>query len=585
MNDQQDPQTYNASDIRSLEGVELIRARPSLFLDGLDADGLHRLVFEAIDNAVDEFRSGHGDLISVSLDREGVVMVTDKGRGIPHGNQQESGLPVAIFLMTKSFAGAKFETGVYSFSGGLHGVGLKCINAFSEWVELSTSRDGRKLQFKFADGIYESSKEDESTETGTTIRFLPKYHLFGGATLDRDRICSRLEDSAYLNPGLRCSFFDDGEEVEFFSPDGVKGLLLERGCSDVFSSYADDDSLKIECHLGADPHGESVSVSYANGIPTPEGGSHIAGVKNGIARAVNSYAGRRKLVKDSDPTIGPGDISEGCYLVVSLLTEAPPFSSQKKTKIVSPEIESRCGGLVTGVFLEWLEANPKRAKHVVQRALSAAKNREKLRALKARLRLASKTKKLNKPGGVMAGGEGTREILVCIRDPHWRKFAQDGLDVLSLSPKTTSSPARTSLEKLLKNADYFALVAAVGGGVGSLDDDPEGGFKLEACRYDKLTIRPGGTEAATLSGAFVLSFIEHHLPGLIESERVFWRTENGEFRVTTGQSLKGEIGGYVAAEDSTEESEEKKKDGGGDEQVEDGDGDGDGDGAENDSGT
>lgn len=544
MSNHSDKSTYDVGDIRSLEGVELVRARPSLFLDGLDSDGLHRLVFEAIDNAVDEFRSGCGDTITVSIDREGVVEVSDMGRGIPLGIHQESGLPVAVFLMTKSFAGAKFDKGVYNFSGGLHGVGLKCINAFSEWVELSSCRDNTRVSYKFINGVYDSHLESETEEVGTRIKFLPQYHVFGGATLDRDRICSRLEDSAYLNPNLRCVFSDGGANVEHYAPDGVKGLLLERGCVDVFSTEANDDTLKIECHLGTDPHGDTVSVSYANGIPTPEGGSHIAGVKTGIARALNSYAGRRKLVKDSDPVIGSGDVSEGCYLVVSLVSEAPPFSSQKKTKIVSPEIETRCSGLVSGVFLDWLESNPSRAKHVVQRVLSSAKNREKLRALKSRLKLASKTKKLKKPSCVVAGGEGTREILICVRNPHWRKLAREGVDVLPLFPKMTSPPARTPLETLLKNPDFFALAASIGGGVGSLDDDPEGGFRPEACRYSKLTIAPGKSEHSLLAGAFVLSFLEHHLPGLVESDRVFWQSEDGEYRVTTGQSLKSEISGY-----------------------------------------
>ena len=540
MNNQEGQTAYEAKDIKSLEGIELIRSRPSLFLDGLDSDGLHRLIFEAIDNSVDEFRAGFGGEVHVTIDREGVVEVSDVGRGIPHGVQVESGMPVVVFLMTKSFAGAKFEKGVYNFSGGLHGVGLKCINAFSEWVDVSTCRDGKTLVFKFIDGVYDRSEESVSEKTGTKLRFLPKYDIFGGATFDRDRVCARLEDSSYLNPGLRCVFSDGGDASEFYAPDGVKGLLLERGCADVFSAEAEDETLKIECHLGVDPRGDTVSVSYANGIPTPEGGSHIAGVKNGIARALNSYAGRRKLARESDPVIGPSDISEGCYLVVALVSDAPPFSSQKKTRIVSPEIETRCGGLITGVFLEWLDGNPVRAKHAVQRAIGAAKNREKLKAMKARLRLASKAKKLKKPSCVLSGGGG-QEILICVRDPLWRGFVREGLDILPVFPKATTSPAKAPLEKILKNPDFFSVAAALGGGVGSLDDDPEGGFRVEGCRYEKLSVRSGRGESARMAAGFILSFLEHHLPGLIESGRVYWQSDEGEFRVTTGQSLKGEI--------------------------------------------
>lgn len=563
MSNHEERPLYGAEDIKSLEGVELVRARPSLFLDGLDSDGLHRLVFEAIDNAVDEFRAGAGDVVTVSIDNEGVVEVSDKGRGVPQGTHRESGLPVAVFLMTKSFAGAKFEKGVYNNSGGLHGVGLKCINAFSDWVELSSCRNNVRERYKFIDGVYDSHLQSEEEGVGTTIKFLPNYQIFGGATLDRERICSRLEDSAYLNPGLRCVFSDGGENIDYYAPNGVKGLLLEKGCLDVFSSNVEDELLKIECHLGTDPHGDSVSVSYANGIPTPEGGSHVSGVKTGVARALNSYAGRRKLVKESDPAIGSGDVSEGCYLVVSLVSDAPPFSSQKKTKIVSPEIETRCASLISGAFLDWLESNPNRSKHVVQRSLLASRNREKLRALKARLRLASKTKKLKKPSCVVAGGEGSHDILICVKNPRWRTFVAEGLDVLPLFAKTTTPPARTPLERLLKNPDFFSLAATIGGGVGSVDDDPEGGFRLEACRYQKITIIPGESESAMLAGAFVLSFIEHHLSGLIEEGRVFWKREE-EVKVTTGQSLKSEIGGYSEETDVGDENGVSSKEGAGD---------------------
>jgi DNA gyrase subunit B len=536
-----DTSNYGAGSVKSLEGVELVRARPSLFLGGLDGDGLHRLAFEAIDNAVDEFRAGFGEKVEVLLGQDGVVEVRDGGRGIPHGLHSESGLEVAVFLMTKSFAGAKFEKGAYSFSGGLHGVGLKCINAFSEWVELVTIRDAVGATFRFVDGVFESKREDQQDGSGTIIKFLPRYDLFGGATIDRDRICARLEDAAYLNPRLRCSFSEGVDAVEFYSPDGVKGLLTSQGCFDIFSTETGDDFLKIECHLGADPQGNTASVSYANGIPTPEGGSHMAGVKTGMARAINSYAGRRKLVKDSDPVISSGDVAEGCSLVVSLVAENPPFSSQKKTKVLSPEIETRCSALILNVFSEWLESNPSRSKHVVGRMLQAAKNREKLRTLKSRLRVIARAKKLKKPGGVLVGGQESKEILLCIKKPHWRLEACDNLDVLPLSPKTTCAPGRATLDKLLKNTDFFTLVAALGGGVGSPEDDPEGGFKIEACRYDRIVVDAGEGEGGQLAGAFVLSFMEHHLPGLIESERVFWRGADGDERVTTGQSLKSEI--------------------------------------------
>jgi DNA gyrase subunit B len=497
---------------------------------------------------VDEHRAGFGNEIAVRIRADGVAEVEDSGRGIPTSTHEESGMPVPVFLMTKAFAGAKFDEGAYSFSGGLHGVGLKCINAFSEWVELVCRRGGRAVEFRFVDGVFDKSREVDGGADGTLIRFLPKYDVFGVGGFDHDRVAGRLEDASYLNPGLKCTLSSGMDTEEFYSENGVAGLLESKGCTDIFVAKAEGEGVQVDCCLGTLPHGDTVSISYANGIPTPEGGSHVAGVKGGIARVVSSYAARRGLVKDSDPAIGGADVAEGALLVVSIRMDAPPFSSQKKTKLISQELELLVAASISQFFGEWLEASPARAKHIVGRMLMAAKNREKLKSLKARLRLISQTRRLRKPSSVLSAGTKTDEIMISVKDPNWRGLAGEDFDILPMRLSQSPHTGRTSLEKLLKNEDYFSLAAVLGGGVGSPEDDPEGGFSLEKCRYKKITLRCGGGAAAAMAGSFVIIFMEKHLPGLIESGLVFWvdPTTGDSFRLSSSQSLKSEVGAVEA---------------------------------------
>jgi DNA gyrase subunit B len=318
----------------------------------------------------------------------------------------------------------------------------------------------------------------------------------------------------------------------------------------MFVAKVSEGGIQVDCCMGSLPHGGNMVVSYANGIPTSEGGSHVIGVKNGIARTISSYAARRGLVKDSDPAIGSGDVAEGALLVVALRMDSPPFSSQKKTKLISQDVEFLAATAVSSAFGEWLESSPARSKHVVSRMLQAARNREKLKALKAKLRLVSQARRLKKPSNVLSSTSGSDELLIVVRDPLWRNHASDRVDLLPMRLAQNPPTSRTSLEKILKNTDYFALAAVVGGGVGSPEDDPEGGFSLDKARYKRITLRVGKGGGAAIAGSFVLLFMEKYMPGLIESERVFWKNPETEedVRVSSSQSLKDEVSGAVGEE-------------------------------------
>lgn len=540
---------YSDESVKLLEGIELIRARPTLFIDGMDVDGLHRLFQEGVDNAVDEFLAGHGNELQVEIEPgSGVLSIRDNGRGMPVGTNEQTGMPTPVFLMTKAFAGAKFDGKAYSSSGGIHGVGLKCINAFSEWVELFIAKgDDQVHSYRFDNGCYSGSVEGDVVSrfpaggSGTFLRFLPKYEIFGGAGFNPERISARLEDASYLNPGLKCVFKERGDEKIYHNEMGVRGFLEARGCTDVFSVTGEENGVGLEFHMGSLPHGDTISISYANGIPTNEGGSHVAGAKSGMARAAGTYAGRKKLTKESDPAISFMDTGEGCFSVISVRMEAPPFSSQRKTRIVSGDVESAASVIVGRAFERWLEESPQRAKAAVERMLNAAKNREKLRAIRDKLRIISKSKKSGKPAELLSGGADSGELTIVVRDPRWRRLGMKGRDVLPVGFKNSAAPTRASLEKLLKNPDYFALVSALGAGVGEKEEAAEGGFLLEKCRYQKITIRCGGGRAGKLAGAWILLFMENHLPGLIESGRVFWCAGEDEPRqVGVNRSLRGE---------------------------------------------
>lgn len=539
--------SYGEAEIKTLEGLELIRRRPTLFIDGMDSDGLHRLVSEAVDNSVDEFFAGHGREISVTLHHDGSVEVVDKGRGIPLGDHSEMGSPIAAVLLTKVFAGAKFEGESYGASGGLHGVGLKCINAFSSRLELTTSRPPSSKKFVFEQGLLVSVHDMPSEVPGVSLRFWPDYALFGGTSLDEERIASRLEDLSFLNPGLSIRLEGRSRSEVFCSENGVSALLESKGCTNVFSCRSSTGAVEVECHLGETPQSDTLSASYANGIPTTEGGSHLQGAKTGIARAATAYASRKKILKESDPPLASSDIGEGCLLVVSVRSPQPPFSSQRKTRLNSPELEVECISTLEPAFLAWLESSPSRARQVIQRMVSSARAREKLRAMKAKLRIMMRARKNPRPRALMSSGPSPTELWLGVKHPDWEKMSEDGRDVLPMRMRQNPPPPRTGLDKLLRHPDYFNLVSTIGAGVGSLEDDPEGGFHLDKCRYKKIVVSSPPVTSARLAASFVLLFLERYLPGLMESGKVHWSDGERVTRISLSQSIRGELESAAAA--------------------------------------
>jgi DNA gyrase subunit B len=555
----QESSSYGEDSIRTLEGLELIRCRPTLFIDGMDSDGLHRLVSEAVDNAVDEFSSGYGRGISVTIHHDGAVEVADNGRGIPLGDHPEISTPIAAVLLTKVFAGAKFDGESYGSSGGLHGVGLKCINAFSSRLELVTSRPPSSKKFVFESGELASMEEAESKESGVRLKFWPDYALFGGATLDEERIAARLEDLSFLNPGLTIRMEGRSRSETFCSENGVPALLESKGCTNVFSCRTASPAAEVECHLGETPQGDTLSASYANGIPTTEGGSHLQGAKTGIARAATAYASRKKMLKESDPPITPSDVGEGCFLVVSVRAPHPPFSSQRKTRLNSPELELECASTLEPAFLTWLESSPTRARQVIQRMISSARAREKLMAMKVKLRMMMRARKNPRPHALMSAGPSPSEIWLGVRHPGWEKLSEEGRDVLPMRMRQNPPPPRTGLDKLLRHPDYFNLVSTLGAGVGSIEDDPEGGFQLERCRYKKVVVSSPPLSSARLAASFVMLFMERYLPGLLDSGRVHWSDGEKIAKVSLSQSIRGELESAAVAEEEEEGSHSRER--------------------------
>lgn len=555
-NQEQSPQTsYGEGEVKALEGLALIRRRPTLFIDGMDSDGLHRLVAEAVDNAVDEFSAGNGREVSVILHHDGSVEVIDNGRGIPLGDHSEFGDPIAVVLLTRVFAGAKFEGEAYGSSGGLHGVGLKCINAFSSKVEITTSRPPLAKKFVFENGVLASTEDLSSSPPGVALRFWPEYSLFGGATLDEERIATRLEDLSFLNPGLTIKLEGRSRSESFCSENGVSALLESKGCTNVFSCKSSEDRTEVECHLGETPQGDTITASYANGIPTTEGGSHLQGAKTGIARAATAYASRKRMLKESDPPIVPGDIGEGCLLVVSVKSPHPPFSSQRKTRLNSPEIEILCASALEPVFLSWLESSPSRARQVIQRMVSSARAREKLRAMKAKLKMMMRARKNPQPRSLMSSGPSPSELWLAVKLPGWESLSEEGRDVLPMRMRQNPPPPRTGLDKLLRHPDYFNLISTLGAGVGSLEDDPEGGFQVDKCKYKKIVVSSPSVTSSRLAAAFVLLFIERQLPGLIEEGKVHWHDGEKVCKVSLSQSIRAELENAASAGDPESEDD------------------------------
>ena len=544
---------YDASQINQLEGLDAVRKRPGMYIgDPATERGLHHAVFEVLDNSIDEHLAGYCNNISISLNADGSLTVQDDGRGIPVDIHEKSGIPAVELVLTRLHAGGKFGQGAYKFSGGLHGVGAKCVNALSDWFKAEIRRDGKVYLIEFERGKTTKPLEvigqlDDKTERGTKISFYPDTTIFtGGIEFNFDYLLARLRELAFLNPGVKIHLVDERGETErakdFHYEEGIVEFVRQMGENKELTHEQpivlkgkrmveiDDDGKTLEDECYADvvlqytgDYHENI-LCFANSIPNGDGGAHLSGFKGALTRAVNNYAKANKLLKDKDPAISGEDAREGIMCVISIKHPNPRFSSQTKEKLVNNEVEGVVGSIVYEGMTSYFEENPALAKKLVEKVLNAARAREAARKARETVRKSAMT------GGGLPG-----KLADCSsRDPKESEIyivegdsaggsAKQGRDrrtqaILPIRGKLINVE-KARLDKVLQNKEIQTMITALGAGIG--DGDQEGAFNIEKVRYHKVIIMTDADVDGSHIRTLLLTFFCRQMLPLVKAGYVY----------------------------------------------------------------
>ncbi len=529
-------QRYDERSITVLEGLEAVRKNPGMYIGGVGSTGLHHLVYEVIDNAVDEALDGHCDNILVRINADGSCTVSDNGRGIPvgpmrHENPKLNGRPALEVVMTTLNAGAKFNRDSYKVSGGLHGLGVSIVNALSEWLRVEVCRDGYRYTMAFARGeITQELQRGEPTDrTGTTIEFKPDPNVFEDCELKYETLQNRIRELAYLNNGLRVRLVDDrtGKECEFCYEDGLKEFCahLAGGAEwlhkDVIYIRGEDGEQGISAQvvlLFTDSYTENI-VCFANNILNVHGGTHMSALKTSVARVASSYARKNNLIK-GNTTVTGDDWREGLTAIVSVKLRDPKFEAQTKVKLLNPEVETFLQQLLNEHLGNYFEEHPTEAKRIIQKGLQAAQAREAAR--KAR----ELTRKSALSGGNLPGKlwdcrskDPENTELYLVEGDSAGGIAKQGRDsftqaILPLKGKILNVE-KARIDKMLSHDEITKMISAIGCGIGKEEFDPD------KCRYGKIIIMTDADVDGSHIRTLLLTFLFRHMRPLIEQGRVY----------------------------------------------------------------
>jgi len=529
-------QGYSEDNIQTLEGLEAVRKRPAMYIGSTDARGLHHLVYEVVDNSIDEALAGYCDTIEVTIHEDQSVSVSDDGRGIPVG-EHESGKSAVEVVMTVLHAGGKFDKDSYQVSGGLHGVGVSVVNALSRWLEVEVKRDGGVYRHRFDHGDPDQELErvrdmEPDEETGTTIQFWPDPEIFETLDFTYSTLASRLRELAFLNPGVAITIEDerDGERETFEYEGGIKEFVeYLNETRDVLhedvlfiegSGESEDGEVQVEIAIQATAGVQGSIHAFANNINTREGGTHMTGFKTALTRVVNDYATSQGLLKDIDGTLKGEDIREGLTAVLSIKHPDPQFEGQTKTKLGNGEVRGIVEGIVHEKLSAYLEEHPDTAEAIVSKAVEAAKARMAAKKAEELTRRKSALDSTSLPGkladcqsrdpeeaelfvveGDSAGGSAKQG-----RNPEFQA-------VLPLRGKILNVE-KHRLDRILENDQIRNLITAVGTGIG---DE----FDIEDCRYHKIIIMTDADVDGAHIRTLMLTFLYRHMPELLERGYVY----------------------------------------------------------------
>ena len=523
---------YGADQIQILEGLEAVRKRPGMYIGSTSERGLHHLVYEIVDNAIDEALAGYCDVIDVHINADNSITVLDNGRGIPVGINHKAGKPAVEVVFTVLHAGGKFGGGGYKVSGGLHGVGASVVNALSDWLEVEIYQGGFSYKQRYERGkaMYDLKKTGTTDMRGTKVTFLPDETIFKETTVfDYNTLKSRLREMAFLTKGIKIVLHDDREEepvVEaFYYEGGIKEYVeyLNRGKEPLYEDIIYCEGQKGDVYVEvAFQHNDSYNdcFSFVNNITTPEGGTHLAGFKNAMTKTFNEYARSQKLLKDNDANLSGDDIREGLTAIISIKIPEPQFEGQTKQKLGNSEARGAVDNVVSEQLTIFLELNPSVAKIIVEKALLAQRAREAARNARDLTRRKTALDSTSLPGKLADCSDKNPEnceIYIVEGDSAGgsAKTARDRATqaILPLRGKILNVE-KARLDKILVNAEIKAMITAFGCGIG---DD----FDISKLRYHKIVIMTDADVDGAHIDTLMLTFLYRFMPDLIRQGYVY----------------------------------------------------------------
>ena len=517
---------YDVDAIQVLEGLEAVRKNPAMYIGSTDERGLHHLIYEVVDNAIDEALAGYCTAITVTLNKDGSVTIEDDGRGIPiseHKKYKKSGVEL---VMTTLHAGGKFDKSVYKVSGGLHGVGVSVVNALSKWLEVKVRREGKEFfqRYEYGNPVTELKILGETKKTGTTVTFLPDDEIFETVEFDYDTVATRLKELAFLNGGLKIELIDHRSgKMETFKYDGGINefvLYINRNKNPLYPKpiyiKASREDVEVEIALQhTDGYTENI-FTFVNNINTHEGGTHLSGFKGALTRVLNDYGRKNNIFEKEDFALGGEDVREGLTAIISCKVRSPQFEGQTKTKLGNSEVKGIVESITYEKLSEFFEENPSVARTILNKAIMARRARDAARKARELTRRKSLLETSSLPGKLAdcSSQDPSKSELYIVEGDSAGGSAKQARDkefqaILPLRGKILNVE-KARMDKILKNNEILALITAIGTGIGEE-------FNIENARYHKIILMTDADVDGEHIRTLLLTFFFRYMRPLIEA--------------------------------------------------------------------